>query len=274
MHDLTPPALRLVDLSGDVDGIVRQSFDRTKRILLPPPAATGAPAGAPSGTSADGYDLGVGILYVLLVEGQPVAAAAKGTVTVIANADMGRRSAGRVPETYEAVATIEVPYDPATDGPLEPIARRQVERAVDDARTRLVARLRLAGGSDAAVLAMLHDADPAVRAAAAREAGERRLKDAAAAIAPALADDDRELRQAALGALGRIGDRSVVPAVARLTQGMDAEEIRLAVFALGDIGGPEARRYLETIAYSHPMPEIRHVAEAALDDESGDGGTP
>lgn len=254
VHDLTPAALRVVDLSEDVDDIVRASLAQTKRVVV-----ADDPAAAP-----DGYSLGFGIIYHLVVDGTPVREPTKGSLIVMVQVDMGRRRAGALSEVYDARALETLPYDPATDGALEPLVRGQVERAVDGARGRLVAQLRLAGGSDAAVLAMLRDPDPLVRAAAAREAGERELKGAVEPLVAALDAEQPELRLAALGALGRIRDEAAVPAVAQRTSGNDLDEIRTAVFVLGDIGGPKARRYLESIAEAHPVPEIQAAAKAAL----------
>jgi HEAT repeat protein len=270
VHDLTPAPTRVVDLSGEVEGIVRASLAKTRRLALPGDSAGATAGGAPGSPAPDGYSLGFGILYQLVVdEERPATEPEKGTLYVLVEADMGRRRPGALPEAYEARAVRQLPYDPATDGALEPLLRGQIERTVDETRGRLVATLRLAGGSDAAVLAMLGDEDPLVRAAAAREAGERGLVGAVEPLERALDAEEAELRLSALGALGRIGDARAVPAVARRTQGMNVEEIRAAVFALGDIGGPEARRYLGTMAYGHPDPAIQDAAKAALAGAAG-----
>jgi hypothetical protein len=100
---------------------------------------------------------------------------------------------------------------------------------------------------------------------AAIEAGERKLVKAIPALIRLTSHREETVVLRAAAALGLLKVRrpEVLTALARLTRGNDLERHLVAVNALGDIGGPQAIRYLDNLASSHPNSNLRQVARAA-----------
>ena len=218
------------------------------------------------------YELEVSVVFALTAGGRAVPATQPGKAALGVEALLLRRQDDGLYEKHDAAFVHERDYDPATDGKLDDVAREMLRRQFPRALDRIRASFDLQGGDDAVVLRLLDTDNAEVQVAAVREAGERGLRATAAKIASLLPSENDDLRYAALGALGRIRDDSTSAAVAALTRGPDLEQTRMAVLVLGDIGGPRARQYLETLAYSHPVDLIRDTAKEALageDDEEG-----
>ena len=253
VDDLTPAGERIVDLSASLEEMVRGAFGGMERLVL-----------AVGRDDEGGYALGVAVAYALMVGEVPVLAVQPGTVRVFVQAELRRRGPSGLPDEYGVETWSEAAFSPDEGGALADTIRAAAAAGLRDARDRLLATIRLVGMDDRLLVDALASKDRHERLEATREAGERGLVPAAAAVARLLGDEDPAIRATALAALGRIRDESTVAAVAALTRGMNLEEARLAVYTLGDIGGPKARRYLETIAYSHPSDALRQAATQAL----------
>ena len=110
---------------------------------------------------------------------------------------------------------------------------------------------------------------------AASEAGERKLLAAVGDLVTLTRHAEAVVTLRAGGALGLIADgrREVLSALARMTEGHSLERHLVAINALGDIGGPEAARYLDTLAVGHPEPSIRELAREASKRAAGKGSS-
>lgn len=116
----------------------------------------------------------------------------------------------------------------------------------------------------AAAIRGLADREPAVRAVAARLAGE--LGDAAAArrLVPLLEDQDRVVRDEAALALVRIGDERGEHRVRALLEGNEIQAVEAAQ-ALGELGRPASSAALARVATAWlSSPELKALAAAAL----------
>ena len=99
----------------------------------------------------------------------------------------------------------------------------------------------------------------AIRASGASASGPVRAR-----LIALLADPDPEIAAAAAIALGRPGSRDAVAPLAEALAGDSATLRRAAIRGLGRIATPEALRALESAAASHPDPEVRRRARAAV----------
>ena len=253
VRDLSPELLRVNGVEVDVESLVRSSFADRNRIVLRKPGGEGEP-----------YSLGFGLAWALIVDERPVTEEKAGTLFLVARGELGRKKSGFENEEYTAELLDEVGYAPDKDGPLATFLPRRVRALIDRTRDRFVVQLRIAGGNEYELLEFVGDEDNFAVLMAAREVGERGLLNAVPALIKALDRKDPELRLVLIGALGRLRDPRAVDALAARTSGVQMEEVRQAVYALGDIGGPKARRYLKTIAYSHPNDVIKAAAQEAL----------
>jgi hypothetical protein len=168
------------------------------------------------------------------------------------------------PVSYDqaAVAEHEFDTDARTDAPAAWAAHQ--ERAVRDVLKGLGARVRLAGGDQAALARALAGGDEDLRDEAIRVAGERRDRAATALLVPMLKSEDHTLRDRAIGALAQIGDPRSVRPLTEVARFRDLSDLPKVLDALASIGGADARAYLEFVASGHDSKEMREMAEKAL----------
>jgi hypothetical protein len=122
--------------------------------------------------------------------------------------------------------------------------------------------------------AALASSDGDLREEAIRIAGERRDRESVLALIPLLKSDDEAVRDKVIGALGEIGDPRAGKALSTLAGLGDLEEVPKIIDALSRVGGPEAESYLEFVSGSHSVPEVRAIANRALEHlraRNGDG---
>jgi len=120
-----------------------------------------------------------------------------------------------------------------------------------------------ADASDAEVIGMLGDENPARRAAAADELGSRRVCAALEPLLDRLRDAHPAVRAHAAEALRRMGDeRAVAPLARALRDASPLVRCRAAI-ALGDLGGPSLAPSLEALL-SDPEVVVRAAAVRAL----------
>ncbi len=117
----------------------------------------------------------------------------------------------------------------------------------------------------ASILALLDDPDASVRRQALRQLGERRAKEAGAAIADLLRDADPSIRFQAATALGRIGDPAAIPALLGALQEPQLFP-RFAIFtALGRIGRADPAAWPSIVAaLDRTEPAVREAVGFAL----------
>ena len=113
------------------------------------------------------------------------------------------------------------------------------------------------------LLGLLQDADPAVRASAARAIGLIGDPAALPGLMQALADPDALAGQRIAEAIGRIGDRSVSADLLNVLRSAPAAERTRAALALGLLKSPEAVPGLAALL-SAGDPEAQRVAAEAL----------
>jgi HEAT repeat protein len=122
------------------------------------------------------------------------------------------------------------------------------------------------GKAESALLAVLKDKVPDVRASAARELSMAGSPQTVQPLIDTMLDDeDKWVRFASAYALGSIGDRrAVTPLLSLLANGTEDAEVRgMAAEALGKIGDPSAVQPLIT-ALDDPSVEVRFWAVFAL----------
>jgi len=139
--------------------------------------------------------------------------------------------------------------------------------ALGDLLADLAGRQQTHGRDDAAIALLLAESDhPGALGQAAIEAGQRGLGDTAKDLRRLTADPRSHVARRAGAALGLLKDpdSETLSALARMTEGQDMGRHLVALHALADIGTPEARRYVEALADSHPIPELRELARSRL----------
>ncbi len=262
VRDLTPEELRLVtrELTHEkLTLVVEEHLAEADGIIArdDPAESQADPPREPP------YSLGLALLALLSAEEAAVATEQPGTIHLIVRVELGRPRRGAPAEEYDVEMEVRHLFDPRQDGPLNAFAEELVAEVLGNAIERLIAKIELMAGDDSGVIATLGTDDLPLRAAAAREAGERRLVVATGRLVALLEEEDEGVRLAALGALGRIGDDNTSADVAALTRGTDMQMVIQAIHVLGDIGGPVARRYLKALAETHPVDEVREIASRA-----------
>lgn len=162
---------------------------------------------------------------------------------------------------FEDTAVAERTIEPGASGKtLTDLAARLTE----DLMKQLGARVRLAIGDDAALVAAIGGGDEALRDEAIRLAGERRAREAVPALLVHLKSDDNGLRDRALGALATIGDPRAVRPITESVRFRDVRELPKVIDAMSRIGGDEAKAWLELVATGHESQEMRDLAQKAL----------
>jgi hypothetical protein len=149
---------------------------------------------------------------------------------------------------------------PAVPVPVDPKQRAARLRAVRE----LVRQARQQQpGAVNSLIALLSDADPAIRRSAAAALGSIGGPEAAAALTTALNDQEASVRVSALTALGRRREESAVPSLTQvLARDREASVRRAAIWALSSIRSDEARRAIESAA-ADPDSSVRRAAAGA-----------
>lgn len=152
---------------------------------------------------------------------------------------------------------------------LDPAARaaafaRLLDRTVDDLLSEYTARLRLAEAPPAELVATLRADAGELRVHAIRAIADRRLTAEIPQLLALLEDAEEAVRDAALGALVELRERRAVAILARRREMLDGREMRKIIDAIGALGGEEANDYLSFVAEAHDDDEIRRMAAAAL----------
>jgi hypothetical protein len=123
-------------------------------------------------------------------------------------------------------------------------------------------------GPPAAARAALDGSDEDVRDEAIRIAGERRDREAVPALIVLLKHKDVDLRDRAIGALAEIGDPRAARPLADLAKFSEVMELPKILDAISRVGGPEAETFLDFVAASHPIPQVREIARRAKEHAS------
>lgn len=172
---------------------------------------------------------------------------------------------GPPPVTHQVMAEQTYRQDQAKDEARAVLARRHLERALDDTLTGLMAQVKLHQASTDELLRTLADAQNVdMQIEATRVAAERRETKAVPALIALLKSERSEVRDTAVGALVEIGDGRAVAPLTRLSRFDDLLELPKVIDAVASLGGDEARTFLGFVASSHPAPEMRTLAQDGL----------
>jgi hypothetical protein len=250
--DLTPTPFRLSRLSGELDSLITtltfSTFERSTD---------------PSACRAE-----FAITYLLTQNRRPTTNADAGLAIATFEGDLVCPTATSR-EGFRTRLELERPFGGLTgltgETRLEEVLREVLRDGIDILYGQLAAR----GAPDSDILENLtHSDHPGLLGESASEAGERRLVAAVPNLIRLTAHDNRRVSMRAGAALGllRVARPDIIEALVRMTEGSDKEKHLVAIHALADLGTPEARRYLESIAMSHPSPVIRQLARERLND--------
>jgi HEAT repeats len=164
--------------------------------------------------------------------------------------------------SFEQTALAERAYTPGKPG--EPAWQAHAEHAIRDCVGGVGARVKLAAGDSAAIVAAIDGSDEDLRDEGIRLAAERKEKAAVPGLVKQLKSDDHAVRDRAIGALATIGDRRAVRPLTEVAKFNELSDLPKVLDALATIGGPEARAYLEFVASGHDSSEMRDLAKEAL----------
>jgi hypothetical protein len=190
------------------------------------------------------------------------AAAHKGNLRALVEAKLSPIGGDPSALSFEQSALAEHAYTPGKPG--EPAWQAHAEHAIRDCVGSVGARVKLAGGDAAAIIAAIDGADDDLRDEAMLLAGERKETRAVPPLIKRLKSDDPAVRDRAIGALAAIGDARAVRPLTEVAKFNDLSDLPKVLDALATIGGPEARSYLEFVASGHESPEMRDLAKEAL----------
>ncbi|MGD0836115.1 MAG: HEAT repeat domain-containing protein [Polyangia bacterium] len=144
------------------------------------------------------------------------------------------------------------------------VFQRLAERTTEDLLAAYADRQRLWLATDGDIAKTLASDNPELRLEAIRITGARKLKAQLPTLLHLLVDDDEVTRDAALGAVVAIGDRTAVRTLTESRQMRDSYEMSKILDAVASLGGQEATQYLSFVSETHDDPDVRKVAEAAL----------
>jgi hypothetical protein len=264
VEDATAPAERPFELGLRADAALR-------RALQAPTGFEPAPHADETACKANAE-----VAYALLQNGAVVKAAEAGSARFGIIAEAHCPYHGEV-ESYRVEVDDEAPFGPnhgkTSEQALDALLGGLSERAAE----ALYGQVSMRHASDPEVhRALQDDTRPGVLMEAASEAGERKLTAAIPDLIRLVRHPVEMVQLRAGGALGQLRDKSdeVLRALAAMTDGPTTERHLVAVHALGDIGGPEAARYLETIAVGHPAVVIRNLAREAARSARGESLLP
>jgi hypothetical protein len=224
-------------------------------------ASSGLPVVASDAACARAHDRCFRLRVEVRGERVEEAAAGKGVLRAIVDAELERDAPGRS-VTQRGLAERE--YEIAKLGDATDAWRAHLQRAVGDVVSGVGARLKLQSGDARAITQAIEGADEDLRDEAIQIAAERRAADAVPALVKLLKSDDHTLRDAAIGALGQIGDARAVKPLTEAARFRDLVDLPKVLDALALIGGDEARAYLEFVASGHDNEEIRELAKEAI----------
>jgi hypothetical protein len=143
-------------------------------------------------------------------------------------------------------------------------ALRALRSALHETVSMADLQLAAIGKSDRQLIKDLNETNPRIRDAAIRVLSDRKNPAVRGALVEKLKGSDVDGVRRAIGGLVALHDVQAVPPLIELARGKDPSFLREILFALGAIGGEEAQAYLFTVSQGHDDPEIRQVAEQAL----------
>ena len=167
-------------------------------------------------------------------------------------------------EVAEQVFRATLPVPAQRHEPLDVFLKTRVASALQRTVARVLGELWARQLPDASVTDLLEEDEDWRKAVGAREAGERKLADARAALEKLAHSSKRELAVVAVAALGRLGDVKSVPVPVACADSGHLDVVDAALQALADMTAPEARAALTTIAAEHGEPGIRQRAADLL----------
>ncbi|MGM0554834.1 MAG: hypothetical protein ACQEVA_00460 [Myxococcota bacterium] len=144
-------------------------------------------------------------------------------------------------------------------------------RQVVEEYVRIVARrFEALSGTETQLVALLESEELPAEAAltAIHEARDRKVDEAAPAVAELLGHDSPDVVVAAAGALAKMAPEKtagqIVDAAGRLGRERKYASLHQLIFIVGDLDQPVAREYLDGLR-GHQIPDIRRAATQALD---------
>lgn len=169
------------------------------------------------------------------------------------------------PVTAQARFDGEVPLPADRIADLPAFLRDKLGQAAAIAVTDALQQLWAGGLRDDELVPLLADDElPGRQSAAAREAGERRLKTARERLEALTRSARRDVGQVAAAALGRLGDARSVPVLVDALNSAHGEVVDAALQALADMALPTARQALQGAADAHVDPAVRKRAKVLL----------
>lgn len=186
----------------------------------------------------------------------------RGNLRALVRAQLAPLEAAAGAQSFAQTALAEHAFTVGAPG--QPNWQGHATRAVRDCVTLVGARVKLASGDAAAILAALDGKSADLQKEAIHLAAERRLRAAVPPLLRQLHSSDGALRDAAIGALAAIGDERAVRPLTEVAKFNDLTDLPKVLDALAAIGGPEARAYLAFVASGHESAEMRILAQKAL----------
>jgi hypothetical protein len=252
--DLTPLTFRTPSIAAGLDALLSErvfaTFER-------------APA------DARACQMRLAVAYMLMRNKAPIASAEAGEAHAILEGEL-TCPAGYAPHGTQGFRTrleLDRPFGGLAGGHGDSRLREVLSEIVTDGVDVLYGQVRARGATDAELRDHLaHATHPGLLGESSSEAGERHLVDTVPDLVRLTAHANRRVAMRASAALGQLGlaTPEVIAALVHMTEGPDAEAHLIAIHALGDLGTPEARRYLGSLAESHPSPTLRKVARERL----------
>lgn len=208
-----------------------------------------------------GFEVRVRVLYGLFRDGDQVWTG-EGSLYAAVVAEAKRPRRGMTPEKATAEARVEEPF--LATMPLQDALVAMVEKSQAQARTSLIAVLRVQRGTDDEVVNALMSEDESVALSAAAQALSRKLTKSVSIFEKWLTDANTEKTMVAIQTLGALGDETALKPLAAVVGHHDPDVVRQAVWAIAEVGGEKAQQYLEDIAEGHAYPTIRELAKSLL----------
>ncbi len=250
--DATSPGDRPVDLTDVLDAPVKAAFQQAPGLLGWAPGKKG-----PDG----GIVIRVAVYYAIEKEDAPDS---KPQAYVAVQGEAIRKTVDGVRERYQEMVRSEGALE---DGVApEKAFESLLPVALAELRQKLEGRIRVPYFSDERLISVIEQERRVYpREQVIAEIVERKLTGAVPALIASLAaaEEDRA-PMAEVSALAALRDRRAIRAPSRLTSRNDPDLVVAVVQAMAGIGGPEAQRYLQSIADGHSMLEVRDLARRNL----------
>lgn len=156
---------------------------------------------------------------------------------------------------------------------------REIAKGQDSSLSQISKKAESSAGSGGAkpvqdLISSLKDKDKNIKQDAARELGERKVKDATGAIIDSLNDPDIDVRVALIWALGEINDPRSVKPMASLLKDSNGRIRTSSLNALGKIEGPAAKDALINALAQGNDYRVRLEAAYTLGDINADEAVP